>query len=153
MDSNNDSNDSNPSSSFDSKYDRRIDKLGVIIAITGAIACFSGFLIVRRPSEVSDLESIHEPPAKFALRALKYATLFTLTGTGILSVSFCYLFNVWSFKEFNSLMRDKISPISKRMDSVFPKVLRYQKGVLKNENVMQFRNKPEGCNESFEEKN
>lgn len=103
---------------------------GIFLFVGTSVALFGGFLVTKRTEEQL-VSPEFEPPTKFALRALKWATLLSLSGAGLLCGGVCWYLDVWSIPEFSTRMNQMVPPIFQSIDSRFPKtILKHQYGVL-----------------------
>ncbi|KAI6654797.1 hypothetical protein LOD99_2676 [Oopsacas minuta] len=121
--------------------------LGIFLLVGTSVALFGGFVVAKKPEE-QIVSPEYEPPTKFALRALKWATLLTLSGAGLIGGAVCWYLDVRNIPEFSVRMNQIISPIFKSIDRNFPKtVLNHQYGVL-NPNKPGFEEMESSGNET-----
>ena len=107
---------------------------GVFLFVGASFALFGGFLVTKR-TENRLVSPKYEPPTKFVLRALKWATLLSLSGAGLLCGGVCWYLDVWSIPEFSTRMNQIMPPIYKSLDNRFPKtILKHQYGMLNPNN-------------------
>ena len=113
--------------------------IGMFLFIGTSVALFGGFIVAKKPEEHL-ISSEHEPPTKFALRALRWATLLTLSSAALVGGAVSWYLDVASIPEFSLRMKQIVSPISASIDKRFPKtVLNHQYGVLNPANKMEFQ--------------
>ena len=112
--------------------------IGVFIFLCTSVTLLGGFVVAKKPEEHL-ISPEFEPPTKFALRALKWATLLTLSSAALVGGAVSWYLDVGNIPEFSVRMRQIVTPIFTSIDKRFPKtVLTHQYGVLHPENRMEF---------------
>ena len=93
--------------------------IGVFLFVGTSVALFGGFIVANKPEHL--ISSEYELPTKFALRALRWATLLTLSSAALVGGAVCRYLDVASIPEFSLRMKQIVSPIFASIDKRFPK--------------------------------
>ena len=133
----------------DGLSDKKLKRgFGTFLWLGTSVALIGGFVVAKKPEE-SMISPEYEPPTRFALRALRWATFLTLSSAFLVGGAVCWYLDVRNIPEFSVRMQQIVSPIFSSIDRRFPKtVLHHQYGVLHPNNRMEFEESEERGTES-----